>query len=154
MLSIRPSGYCISEAVRGMRPSSWARGSGTWTKPVNPVSMTASTDVDGPDGAEMAIVTTGLRLLSSDPRIVAIRQATRPERRSIADTHEVEGTSLRGGLLVRCLRRLGQENLFSFDIDKDIAAAMAAFEFGTMSLVDFAADAGNFSRVETHHVPQ
>src|SRR5438094_571595 len=84
MLSIRPSGYCISEAVRGMRPSSWARGSGTWTKPVNPVSMTASTDVDGPDGAEMAIVTTGLRLLSSDPRIVAIRQATRPERRSIA----------------------------------------------------------------------
>ena len=116
--------------------------------------MTASKEVDGPDGEETAIVTTGLRLLSSDPRIVAIWQATRPERRSIADTHEVEGTSLRGGLLVRCLRRLGQENLFSFDIDKDIAAAMAAFEFGTMSLVDFAADAGNFSRVETHHVPQ
>jgi len=36
-------------------------------------SMTASKEVDGPGGAETAIVTTGLRLLSSDPRIVAIR---------------------------------------------------------------------------------
>jgi len=64
----------------------------------------------------------------------------------------VEGAALRGGLLVRCLRRLGQEKLFSFDIDEDVAAAVAAFELGTMPLVDFAADPGNFSRVETHHV--
>jgi hypothetical protein len=116
--------------------------------------MMASTDVDGPDGAETAIVTTALLLLSSDPRIVAIRQTTRPERRSITDTYEVEWAALRGGLLVRCLRRLGQEQLFSFDIDEDVTAAVAAFEIGTMPLVDFAADPSNFSRVEAHHVPQ
>jgi hypothetical protein len=116
--------------------------------------MTASTDVDGPDGAEMAIVTTGLRLLSSDARIVAIRQATRPERSSIADTHEVEGAALCGGLLIRCLRRLGQEKLFSLDVDEDVAPTVAAFEFRPVLLVNFAAGPGNFSRIEAHYVPQ
>ena len=123
-------------------------------KPVNPVSITASTAVDGPDGAETAIATTGVPLLSSDPRIVAIRQAARPERRSIADTYQVEGTALRSGLLVRGFRRLGQEKLFSFDIDEDVAAAVTAFELSTMPLVDLAAGPSNFSRIEAHHVPQ
>ena len=64
----------------------------------------------------------------------------------------MEGAALRGGLLVSCLRRRGQEKFFSLDVDEDVAPAVAAFELGTMPLVDFAADPGNFSRVETHYV--
>ena len=116
--------------------------------------MTASKEVDGSGGADTAIVTTGLRLLSSDPRIVAIRQATRPERRSITDTHEVEGAALCGGLPIRCLRRLGQGKLFSLDVDEDVAPTVAAFEVRPMLLVNFAAGPGNFSRIEAHYVPQ
>lgn len=76
---------------------------------MNPVSMTASKNLDGPEGADTAIVTTGLRLLSSDPHNVAIRQATRPERRSFADAHQVKGADLvfRRSKLVRGLRGLG-----------------------------------------------
>src|SRR3989454_6527218 len=40
--------------------------------------------------------------------------------------------------------RLGKA--FSLDVDEDVAAAVAAFELGTMPLVDFAADPGNFLR--------
>ena len=48
-------------------------------------STRASTKWDGPEGADTAIVTRGLRLLSSDPCSVAIRLATRAERRSLPD---------------------------------------------------------------------
>jgi len=43
------------------------------TKPVNPVSIRASKNSDGREDADTAIRTTGLWLLSSDPRSVAIR---------------------------------------------------------------------------------
>jgi hypothetical protein len=81
-------------------------------------------------------------------QLVAIRQAARPERRSIADTHEVKGAALRGGLLVRRFWRFGQEKFLSFDVDEDVALVVAAFKFRPVSLVDFAACSGNFSRVE------
>lgn len=59
-------------------------------------------------------------------QLVAIQQAARPERPSITDTGEMEGTTLRGGLLVRRLRRLGQEELFSLDVDEDVAPVVVS----------------------------
>jgi hypothetical protein len=66
---------------------------GTCTKPVKPVSMTASTKVDGPEVEATAIVTKGVLSLLTDPRIDAM-EAARPVRDPITDTYQMEGTNV------------------------------------------------------------
>jgi hypothetical protein len=56
------------------------------------------------------IVTTGVWSLSIEPRIDAIRKATRPECRPIADTYQMEAARFvfGCGLQIRVLGRLGE----------------------------------------------
>jgi hypothetical protein len=42
--------------------------------------------------ADTAIAMMGQWLLSSEPRKVGMRQATRPERRSLADSYQMKGS--------------------------------------------------------------
>src|SRR5437762_11595243 len=114
--------------------------------------MTASTNVDSPEVAATAIVTTGVRSLSSDPRIDGIRKATRPERRAITDAHQMEGAHfvLSRRLAVRVFWRLAQVQLLGANVDQDILAWMTALQVGTMPLVHLAAGPGDVPMMETH----
>lgn len=95
--------------------------------------MTASTNVDGPEDADTAIVTVGQWALSSDPRIRAIRNAARPERRAITDAHQVEGAFLvlGRGPPVRVLLRLGEEQLLGSNVDQHVLARVEPFAIGS-----------------------
>jgi hypothetical protein len=116
--------------------------------------MTASTNVDGPEDADTAIVMTGQWALSSDPRIRAIRNAARPVRRAITDANQVEGAFfvLGRGPPVRVLRRLGEEQLLGSNVDQHVLARVEPFAIGSVALVHFAPRSGDFPRIEPHDV--
>jgi hypothetical protein len=82
----------------------------------------ASTKCDGPEGAETAIVTSGLWLLSSDPCSVAIRVATRAECRSLTDADQVERTLhlLGRNLPIGGFGRLGYEDVLCSNVDQNV----------------------------------
>jgi hypothetical protein len=122
--------------------------------------MTASTKVDGPEVEATVIATIGVWSLSTEPRIDAIRKATRPECRPITDTHQMEGSQfLFGrGLQVRALGRLGEVDLLGSNVDQDVLALMEPLEVSSVPLVYLAAGPGHIPRIEAHrrspyHVP-
>ena len=154
MVPMRPSAYCVSEEARGTRANFRALRAGNCTNPVNPVSMTASKKSDGPEGADTAMVIKGVLLLSSEPRSVAIRQATRPERRSLADADEVIRTfcALSGCLAISSPGRLCYVYPLRSNIDQDVLTWISTLEVGPMPLVQLAANSGDLPRIEAHQM--
>lgn len=135
-----------------MRARSRAARAGSYRKPVNPVSMTASKNLEGPEGADTAIVTKGVWLLSSDPRSIAMREATRPERRSFANAHQVirAFSSLSHCLPIRGLGRVRYVHPLRSNVNQNILPGVVTLEFSAAPFVDPPADSGDLTGIELH----
>ena len=114
--------------------------------------MAASTNVDGLEVEATVIVTTGVWSLSTEPRIDAIRKATRPKCRPITDTHQMEGAQFvfGCGLQVCVLGRFSEVYLLRSNVDQDVLALMESLEVGPVPFVYFAAGPGHIPRIEAH----
>jgi len=97
------------------------------------------------------IVTKGLWLLSSDPRSVAIRLATRAERRSLTDADYVERAIplLRRNLSIRGLGRVGYEDPLCSNVDQNVLTLVMTLEIYPVALIDSATGFGDLQSIES-----
>ena len=99
----------------------------------------------------MPIVTKGLWLLSSDPRSVAIRLATRAGRRSLTDADYVERAIplLGRNLSIRGLGRVGYEDPLCSNVDQNVLTLVMTLEIYPVALIDSATGFGDLQSIES-----
>jgi len=81
-------------------------------------------------------------------------EATRPERRSFADAHDVIGavSRLSGSLLIGGFGSLRDVDLLCSNVDQDVLPGVVNLELSAAPFVEPTADSGNLSGIETHRL--